>query len=166
MASPHFPFSHVPSEMSFSPVVGAKGHPPTVRTTDVRQRTRRIPEWLAASGLTIGKQSTSFQHRLSTSHKDGIRLHKAKGERPPTPRADLLRAGFPHSGTHRLDVRQPGQPSKKPTREASKPSHSEPPFNLLSVPVETSPWVKPISWQRPRQRDLVPLRLVTNVSLG
>ena len=37
-----------------------KDHPPTMRTTDVRRRTWRNPEWLAASGLTIGEQSTSF----------------------------------------------------------------------------------------------------------
>jgi hypothetical protein len=30
----------------------------------------------AASGLTIGKQSTSLQHCSSTSHKDGLRLQR------------------------------------------------------------------------------------------
>lgn len=64
MASPRFPFSHVPSEIPFSRT-GTKvthlrwGLPTSDDTLKVHVRTWRIPKWLAASGLTIGKQSTS-----------------------------------------------------------------------------------------------------------
>ena len=43
----------------FFPVVEKKGSP-TYNGDYRRLTTWRIPEWLAASGLTIGKQSTSF----------------------------------------------------------------------------------------------------------
>jgi hypothetical protein len=64
MASPRFPFSHVPSEIPSSRT-GTKvthlqwGLPTSDDTLKVHVQTWRIPKWLAASGLTIGKQSTS-----------------------------------------------------------------------------------------------------------
>src|SRR6266436_6142923 len=36
MASPHFPFSHIPGEIPLSLSMGSKGHPPSMGTTDVR----------------------------------------------------------------------------------------------------------------------------------
>jgi len=84
-----------------------------------------------------------------------------------SPRASPLRVGFPHSRTHQLDRRQPSHPLKRPTGEASKLGHSKPLFNLWHKTntspfpfrlewLTTSPWVEPISWQRPRQRVIDP----------
>lgn len=41
-------------------------------------QTWRIPEWLAASGLTIGKQSTSFDFARACQHKDSLKTSKGK----------------------------------------------------------------------------------------
>jgi hypothetical protein len=80
MASPRFPFSHVPSEIPLSrtgtEVTHLQWRLPTSNVTQRALRTWRIPEWLAASGLTIGKQSTSFQHCSSMSQKDSSRLQR------------------------------------------------------------------------------------------
>jgi len=131
----------------FSRCGGKKGHPPTMRTADVRRR-RRIPEWLAASGLTIGKQSTSFQRCSSMSHKDSMRLFKGKN----TPRASPVRVGFPHGESHRLDPRRPGRPSRRPTGEASGPGSLKAPFQPPTQSKQTHP--------------IFPSEQVNNTSLG
>jgi hypothetical protein len=92
-----------------------------------------------------------LQHCSSMSHKGSLRLSKAKSI---SPWASPLRVGFPHSGTHRLNRRQPSHPSKRPTREASEPGHSSPlstsntietHTSLTSERLTMSPWVEPIS---------------------
>jgi hypothetical protein len=64
-------------------------------------QTWRISEWLAASGLTIGKQSTSFI--IARSHHIGM-VRGFKGERRPltsftTTRPILFKSAFPQSRT-------------------------------------------------------------------
>src|SRR6202789_2379246 len=72
-----------------------------------------------------------LQHCSSMSHKDSLRLQRQKEtEKKKTPRTNPLRLGFPLSTTLQLDQRQPSHPSKRPTREASKPGRSKPLFNL------------------------------------
>jgi hypothetical protein len=120
--------------------------PPTMRTADVRRRLR-IPKWLAASGLTIGKQSTSFniaQARLTRT----ARGFKGKD----TPRAGPLQVGFPHGETHQPDMRQPSRPSKRPTGEASEPGSLKAPFQPPTQSKQTHPHF--------------PVRASNSVSLG
>jgi hypothetical protein len=85
----------------------------------------RIPKWLTASGLTIGKQPTSFNVARARHQRD----HSSHlGPQPPGPVP--FESGFPHSGTHQLDVRRPSPTLKGPTGEASEPNRSSP----LSTP--------------------------------
>src|SRR6266849_562394 len=125
MPSRRFPFSHVPSEISFLPARETQGSP--TDDEDYRRLTTDVAEPRVASCIRFDhRQATHLlQHRSSMSHKDSIRLY-----RQDTPRTDPLRAGFPRGGTHPLDSRRPSHPSKRPTREASKPGRSKPPFNL------------------------------------
>ena len=123
MASPHFLFSHISSEIPLFHI-RTRVTQPSMKTTDDRRpperRTRpwRIPKWLAASGLTIGKQSTSFNLARTHHITDGPRLQRRRDRSlGPVP----FESGFPHSRIHQLDVRRPSQPSKGPTEEASKP---------------------------------------------
>jgi len=124
MASPHFPFSHISSEIPLFRI-RTRVTRPSMETTNDRQHLKRctrpwrIPKWLAASGLTIGKQSTSFNLARTHHRTDGPRLQKAKRNQSPGPIP--LESGFPHSRIHQLDVRRPSQPLKRPTEEASKP---------------------------------------------
>jgi len=82
MASPRFPFSHVPSEIPLSRT-GTKvthlqwGLPTSDDTLKVHVQTWRIPKWLSASGLTIGKQSTSPP--TSLKHVTQGQLEASKG---------------------------------------------------------------------------------------
>ena len=127
--------------------MGTKGHPPSKRTTNVRQHLKgtyadmadpRVAK--AASGLTIGKQSTSLRHRSSTSHKDGLRLQRQR-EQGPSPRPDPIELGFPHGRTLQLDARRPGRPSMRPTEEASEAHRSSPLSTSGGSTKETSePW--------------------------
>ena len=88
MASPHFPFSHIPSEISFSPLRETKGHPPTMRTTDVRRCLKGTHTDMAdpqvASCIRFDHRQAIhlLQHRSSTSHKDGSRLQRQTKEKP------------------------------------------------------------------------------------
>jgi hypothetical protein len=74
MASPHFPFSHVLSKI---PLSRKKQRSPTFDEdylNDLRCLKGSLghggsPSVLTASGLTIGKQSTSFKRRPSPSPK-------------------------------------------------------------------------------------------------
>jgi hypothetical protein len=74
MASPHFPFSHVLSKI---PLSHKKQRSPTFHEdylNDLRCLKGSLgrggsPSVLTASGLTIGKQSTSFKRRPSPSPK-------------------------------------------------------------------------------------------------
>jgi hypothetical protein len=65
MVSPCFPFSHVSSKIPLSrgetkvTALDEDYQRPATHTEE-HARTWWIPYWLAASGLTIGKQSTSF----------------------------------------------------------------------------------------------------------
>jgi hypothetical protein len=127
---PHFPFSHISSEIPLFRIRTWVTRPSMETTNDQQppeRRTRpwRIPKWLAASGLAIGKQSTSFNLARTHHRTDGPRLQRQCNQSPgPIP----LESGFPHSRIHQLDVRRPSQPLKRPTEEASKPKvdHSSP----------------------------------------
>jgi|SRR5882757_2247485 hypothetical protein len=90
MASPHFPFSHVPSEISFSPSWETKGSP--TYDEDYRRPTTDVAEPRVASCIRFDHRRAIhlLQHRSSTSHKDGIRL-----QRQNTPRTGPHRVGFP-----------------------------------------------------------------------
>ena len=92
MASPCFPFSHVlskiPSSRRETKVTALDEDYQRPATPERHAQTWRIPQWLAASGLTIGKQSTSFN--IARSHH--IRMGRGfKGEQsqqasqPPGP---------------------------------------------------------------------------------
>jgi hypothetical protein len=75
-----------------------------------------------------------LQHCSSTSHNNGLRLQKAK----QSPRASPLQVGPSHmTGTHQLDTRQPSQPLKRPTKEASKTMSLKAPFQ---PPSKGSTW--------------------------
>ena len=83
-------------------------------------------------------------------------------------------------------MRQPSRPPKRPTWEASRQGRSKPPFNLwhksnpphFFFPHQSEqrhpPGLQPISWQRPRQRDIdpqthhgqSPVRVSSDVSLS
>src|ERR1700690_1744114 len=81
MASPCFPFSHVLSKIPLShretKVTALYEDYQRPATPERHTQTWRIPQWLAASGLTIGKQSTSFN--IARSHH--IRMARGfKGE--------------------------------------------------------------------------------------
>jgi hypothetical protein len=131
MASPRFPFSHIPSELPFFPVVRKEGSPTYGgdyrRPTTPKGRatwTWRIPKWLSCIGFDHRQAIHLLQHRSSMSHKDSSRLQRQKS----SPRASPLRVGFPHGRTHQLDGRRPSRPSKRPTREASEPGSLKAPF--------------------------------------
>jgi hypothetical protein len=88
--------------------------------------------------------STSLKH---------VTKGQPKGFKGKTPRASLLRVGFPRGRTHPLDTRQPSHPSKRHTKEASKLGSLESPLSTsdTTTPPEqatTSPWAEPISWQK------------------
>jgi len=119
-----------------------------MRTTNVRQHLKGTYTDMAdpqvakaASGLTIGKQSTSLRHRSSTSHKDSLRLQRQR-EQGPSPRPDPIELGFPHGRTLQLDARRPGRPSTRPTEEASEAHFArapfQPPAGLLKRQVNSS----------------------------
>jgi len=74
MASPRFPFSHVPSEISFSPSRETKGSP--TYDEDYRRPTTDVAEPRVTSCIRFDhRQATHLlQHRSSMSHKDSIRL--------------------------------------------------------------------------------------------
>ena len=94
---------------------------PTTDTTD--------PQMASCLRFDHRQAIHPLQPHSSMSHKDSSRLHQAKGEPPPTPRSISFEQASHKAGTHPLDMRQPSQPSKKPTREAnklSKPSRSSP----------------------------------------
>jgi len=131
MASPHFPFSHVPGEIPFSLFWETKGHPPTMRTTNVRRCLKGThvvdmadPQVASCIRFDHRQAIHLLQHRLSLSHKDSIRL-----QRQNAPRVGPLRVGFPRSEAHRLDTRQPGRPTKRPTGGASKTESAQSPFS-------------------------------------
>ena len=157
-----FPVLAHPKRDLLFPVVGNKGSP--TYDEDCRRRTTPADPRVASCIRFDHRQAI---HLLSTSLKHVSQgQHEAfKGKN--TPRADPLRVGFPRGETHRLDGRRPGRPSKRPTGEASEPGSLKAPFQpptqskqthpfFLSEQVTASPWVKPISWQRPRQRDIDP----------
>ena len=74
MASPHFPFSHVPSEISFSPSWETKGSP--TYDEDYRRPTTDMAEPRVASCIRFDhRQATHLlRRRSSMSHKDSMRL--------------------------------------------------------------------------------------------
>ena len=72
-----FPILACPKWDLLFPVVGNKKvTPPTMRTTDVRWKTWRIPKWLAASGFDHRQAIHLLQHCSSMSHKDSSRLQR------------------------------------------------------------------------------------------
>jgi hypothetical protein len=98
MASPHFPFSHIPSEISFFPVGGNKRSPTYDgdyrRPTSPKRRTHiDVADPRVASCIRfVHRQAIHLlQHRSSTSQKDGTRLHKGKH----TPGASSPRVRLP-----------------------------------------------------------------------
>jgi hypothetical protein len=132
MASPHFPFSHIPSEIPFSLSRETKGHPPTMRTTNVRWRLKGtcidMADPQVASCNQVWPSASNPPPSTLLKHVTQGQLKAFKGK--SSPRAGPLRVGFPHSRTLQLDRRRPSHPSKRPTREASKLGRSKPPFNL------------------------------------
>lgn len=140
-------------------------------------QTWRIPKWLAASGLTIGKQSTSFQHCSNLSHKDSLRLHRQnKATRPATTKVNPIWVRFPtlqdsitrremtkstiegaySRGEQTTSLKPPFNPiiaslqthkAKGPTQEASKQRHSSP----LSTPSQN-----PQGKEHPLEHPFVP----------
>jgi hypothetical protein len=135
MASPHFPFSHVPSEIPFSLFRETKRSP----TYDEDYRRPMMPKRHAHVDMADPQVASCIrfdhrqaihllQHCLSLSHKDSIRL-----QRQGAPQVSPLRVGFPRSEAHQLDTRQPGHPTKRPTGEASKTKSAQSPFSTSSI---------------------------------
>jgi hypothetical protein len=88
--------SHI-FQTRFSPSIERRSRP-SVRTTSNRHhlkgvaQSRRILEWLAATGLAIGKQSTSFAHCERQPQMGSIRLVLEEG----TTDVSLVSPGFPY----------------------------------------------------------------------
>jgi hypothetical protein len=131
MASSRFPFSHVPSEISFFPFWETK-------VTHLRWRLPTSDDTRKASHADMADPRVAscirFDHRQaihllllcsSTSQKDGLKASKATRRLGPVP----FEQAFPRSRSLPLDMRSPGHPSRRPTREASEPGRSKPLFN-------------------------------------
>ena len=123
------------ARLSWDPLVQGQGSPTFFEdyqwpvTPERHTQSRRIPEWLTASGLTIGKESTLLHHRSSAS--TWVITGKRGTRTPQLPRPIHFELGSLRNRTHQLNVGRPSQPLKRPTREASKHRSLKPPFNPL-----------------------------------
>ncbi len=163
MTSPHFPFSHVPGEISFFPVAENKGHPPTMGTTDVRQHLKGtyvdVADPRVASCIRFDHRQAIhlLQHRLSLSQKDSIRLQRQKHAlgQSPSSRLPTWQDSSTRHKTTQSSIREAYLRGKQ--IESLKTPFQPLTQNKPTNPAERatmSPWVEPISWHRPRQRDI------------
>ena len=102
-----------------------------------------------------------LQHRSSMSHKDSMRLQRRKKTRQGPVPFELASHVVRLINSTRDDpvVHRRGLLERRANQVCSKapfqpPTQTHPIFP--SERVTASPWVKPISWQRPRQRDIDP----------
>lgn len=110
-----------------------------MRTTNVRQHLKGTYTDMAdpqvakaASGLTIGKQSTSLRHRSSTSHKDGLRLQRQGNKAPHQGQTPSSWASH-MAGLYNSTRDDPVYHRRGLLKRRAKHASLEPPFNLRQV---------------------------------
>jgi len=153
-----FPILACPKWDLLFPVVGNKKvTPPTMRTTDVRWKTWRIPKWLAASGFDHRQAIHLLQHCSSMSHKDSSRLQRQNkkkvepSDQSPSSRLPTWQDSSTRSETTQSSIKEAYWRGEQ-TRSAQSPFSTSDtkqthPLFFQSERGTMSPWVKPISSQ-------------------